>query len=135
MLVRMVAAVAAAISSVVHLWLWFDGVKDQGEVGVMFMVNAVGGVVIAVLLIGWEHWLPPFLVAGFGASTLGAFFISATVGLFGIEASWSWYAWLAAISEVVAMVAGAVLLLPWISGWRSGRGRQHDAPVGGAHLH
>ena len=106
MLVRMVAAVAAAISSVVHLWLWFDGVKDQGEVGVMFMINAVAGVVIAVLLIGWEHWLPPFLVAGFGASTLGAFFISSTVGLFGIEAGWSWYAWVALVAEVVCIAAG-----------------------------
>jgi hypothetical protein len=115
MLVRMVAAVAAAISSVVHLWLWFDGVKDQGEVGVMFMINAVAGVVIAVLLIGWEHWLPPFLVAGFGASTLGAFFISATVGLFGIEAGWSWYAWVAAVSEVVCIAAGLWSL--WTEGW------------------
>jgi hypothetical protein len=110
MLVRVVAAVAAVVSAAVHLWLWFDGVKDQGEVGVMFLVNAVAGVVIAVLLVTWDHWVPPFLVAGFGASTLAAFFISMTVGLFGIEAGWSWYAWLALASEVVCIAAGAKLL-------------------------
>lgn len=132
---RILAAVAVVVSAVVHLYLWFDGVRDQGTVGQLFVVNVVAGAVIAVLLFTWHGWVPPFLTIGFGASTLGAFLISTTVGLFGIEASWSWYAWLAAISEVVAMVAGAVLLLPWISGWRSGRGRQHDAPVGGAHLH
>lgn len=110
MLIRMVAAVAALVSAMVHLWLWFDGVKDQGEVGFMFMVNAVAGVVIAVLLVTWEHWVPPFLVAGFGASTLGAFFISMTVGLFGIEAGWSWYAWVAAASEVVCIGTGLVAL-------------------------
>lgn len=131
MLVRMVAAVAAAVSAVVHLWLWFDGVKDQGEVGVMFMINAVAGVVIAVLLIGWQHWLPPFLVAGFGASTLGAFFISATVGLFGIEAGWSWYAWVAAISEVVCVAAGLWLLQTegWLKSLKSRLQKQDRVSV------
>lgn len=111
MILRVVAAVAAVVSAMVHLWLWFDGVKDQGEVGVMFLVNAVAGVVIAGLLVRWHHWLPPFLVVGFGASTLGAFLISTTVGLFGVEAGWSWYAWVAAISEVVCIVAGGLVLL------------------------
>jgi hypothetical protein len=106
MLVRAVGALAALVSAGFHLWLWFDGVRDQGTVGVLFMVNVVAGVVIAVLLLTWQHWVPPFLVAGFGASTIGAFLISTTVGLFGVEAGWSWYAWVAAISEVVCVIAG-----------------------------
>ena len=106
MMIRVLAAAAAVVSAVVHLWLWFDGVREQGEVGAMFMVNAVAGVVIAVLLVTWQHWVPLFLVAGFGASTLGAFLISTTVGLFGVEAGWSWYAWVAAVSEAIAVVAG-----------------------------
>jgi hypothetical protein len=125
MKVRMVAAAAAVISAAVHLWLWFDGVKDQGEVGVMFMVNAVAGVVIAALLVSWHHWLPPFLVVGFGASTLGAFLVSATVGLFGIEAGWSWYAWVAAVSEVVCIAAGLWLLAEedWLTSGREPQDR------------
>lgn len=129
MYLRVVAAVAALVSAGFHLWLWFDGVKDQGEVGVMFLVNVVAGVVIAVLLVAWDHWIPPFLVLGFGASTLGAFFISMTVGLFGIEAGWSWYAWVAAISEVVCIVVGAWLLVPARG---AARGASHGA-VRGAH--
>lgn len=116
MQLRIVAAVAALVSAGFHLWLWFDGVKDQGTVGALFVVNVVAGVVIAALLVGWRSWVPAFLVAGFGASTLGAFLVSATVGLFGIEAGWSWYAWAAAASEVVCVVAGLAILLAERSG-------------------
>lgn len=106
MMIRLVAATAALVSAAVHLWLWLDGVREQGTVGQLFVVNVVAGVVIAVLLVVWRGWMPLFLVAGFGFSTLVAFLLSTTVGLFGIEASWSWYAWLAAGSEIVAIIAG-----------------------------
>jgi hypothetical protein len=107
MTLRLVAAVAALVSAAVHLWLWLDGVREQGTVGQLFVVNVVAGVVIAVLLLAWRHWLPLFLVVGFGASTLGAFVISTTVGLFGIHTSWdTWYAWVAAVSEVAAIGVG-----------------------------
>jgi hypothetical protein len=105
---RMIGAAAAVVSAVVHLYLWFDGVKDQGTVGALFVVNVVAGLVIAVLLLRWQHWLPLFLLAGFGASTLLAFLIAVNGSLFGISTSWSWYAWVAAIAEVVAVVVGVV---------------------------
>lgn len=117
MQLRIVAAVAALVSAGFHLWLWFDGVKDQGTVGALFVVNVVAGVVIAGLLVRWRSWVPAFLVAGFGASTLGAFLISTTVGLFGIKAGWSWYAWAAAASEVVCVVAGLAILLAERPAW------------------
>jgi hypothetical protein len=76
------------------------------------MVNAVAGVVIAILLLTWQHWLPAFLTLGFGVSTLGAFVISTTVGLMGVHASWEgFYVFASAISEVVCIAVGAVLLL------------------------
>ena len=108
MKIRVTAAVAVLVSAVVHLYLWFDGVKDQGTVGALFVVNVVAGVAIAVLLVAWRDWAPLFLAAGFGAATIAAFLISATVGLFGIETGWSWYAWLALAAEVVAIALGAV---------------------------
>lgn len=104
---RLIGALAAVVSAVVHLYLWFDGVRDQGTVGDLFVVNVVAGVVIAVLLVAWRHWVPLVLLAGFGASTLGAFLIAVNGELFGIHTGWSWYAWLAAASEVVAMLCGA----------------------------
>ena len=101
---RLIGAFVALVSAAVHLYLWIDGVKDQGTVGALFVVNVVAGAVIAVLLLRWRHWIPLFLLAGYGASTFGAFLIAATVGLFGIETGWSWYAWLAAVAEVAAII-------------------------------
>jgi hypothetical protein len=103
---RLVGALAAVVSAVVHLYLWFDGVKDQGVVGALFVVNVVAGVAIAALLMRWRHWIPLFLLVGFGATTLGAFVIATTAGLFGIHTGWSWYAWVAAASEIMAVVCG-----------------------------
>lgn len=104
MTLRAIGATAAVVSALIHLYLWFDGVKDQGVVGALFVVNVVAGLVIAVLLVRWPHWLPLFLLAGFGATTFGAFLTATTAGLFGIHTDWSWYAWLAAIAEVGAVV-------------------------------
>ena len=77
----------------------------------LIVLNAVAGAVIAVLLLVWRHWVPAFLVTGFGASTLGAFVVSATVGLFGVNETWTG-GWVltAAASEVVCIVGGLVLL-------------------------
>lgn len=100
------------VSAAVHLYLWFDGYRAIEVIGPAFLLNAVGGAVITVLLVVWRHWLPALLAVGFGLSTLGAFVISATVGLFGVEESWTgWAVWTAAVSEIVAVVAGLLLLL------------------------
>jgi hypothetical protein len=104
---RMVGALAAVVSAVVHLYLWFDGVKDQGTVGALFVVNVVAGFGIAAALLVWKHWLPLFALAGFGATTLLCFLIAVNGELFGIHTDWSWYAWVAAASEVLAVLAGA----------------------------
>ena len=116
---RVLGASMAVVSAVIHLYLWFDGVKDQGTVGALFVVNVVAGLAIAWLVVRWHHWVPLFLLAGFGASTLGAFLISVSVGLFGIQTGWSWYAWLAAASEVGAVVAAA--WAAWAEGYLGGR--------------
>lgn len=111
MTVRMVAAAAVLVSAAVHLYLWLDGYREVDVIGPAFLLNAVGGAVIAVLLVAWRHWVPPLLALGFGLSTLGAFVVSATVGLFGVHERWvGWPVWTAAVSEAVAIVAGALLL-------------------------
>lgn len=112
MRMRILAAAGVLVSAAVHLLLWFDGFRELDVIGQAFMLNAVAGVAIAVLLVLWRHWVPLLLAIGFGASTLGAFVISATVGLFGVHEVWTGTAVLtAAVSEVVAIVAGAVALL------------------------
>ena len=109
---RVLAAVAVLVSAGVHLYLWNDGYKDLDKIGPAFLLNAAGGVVIAVLLLAWSHWVPVFLTVGFGASTLGGFILSTTVGLFGLEESWEgWYVWVAAGSELAAILLGGLLLV------------------------
>jgi hypothetical protein len=129
MWVRIVTAVAALVSAAVHLILWwFDDYRSIDVIGPAFLLNAVAGAVIAVLLLRWHHWVPAFLVAGFGASTLGAFVTSATVGLFGVHETWTG-GWVlsAAASEVVCILGGLFLLREQ---WRAvtpsaGAGRSH----------
>jgi hypothetical protein len=105
---RQIAAAAVTVSALLHLRMWFNGVRDQ-SVGPAFMLNAIGGLTIAVLLITWRHWLPLLLAVGFGLSTLGAFTIATTVGLFGVHDRWAGgYVWTAAIAECVAVVAGVI---------------------------
>ena len=123
MWVRIVTAVAALVSAAVHLILWFDGYRDIDVIGPAFMLNAVAGPVIAVLLVLWRHWIPALLVVGFGASTLGAFVLSATVGLFGVNEQWTG-GWVltAAVSEVVCIVGGLILLREeWLGAGRGAR--------------
>jgi hypothetical protein len=111
MVTRIVTAVAALVSAYVHLVLWLDYMRDVDVVGPAFLFNAVAGVVIAALLLAWRHWAPGFLAAGFGASTLGAFVLSTTVGLFGVNEQWTGgYVWAAAISEVVCIVGGLLVM-------------------------
>jgi hypothetical protein len=111
-MVRIVTAVAALISAAVHfiLW-WFEDYRAIDMIGPAFLLNAVAGLVIAVMLLTWRHWIPAFLVTGFGLSTLGAFVLSTTVGLFGVNETWSG-GWVltAAASEIVCIVGGLLLL-------------------------
>ena len=129
MTVRTVAAVAVLVSAYVHLYEWLNGFRDVHVIGPLFVVNIVAGVVIAVLLFTWKHWLAPFLAFGFGASTLGGFAIATTSGgLFGDHEKWQGpYVWIAAISEVVAIVAGLVAVS---REFRSAPAREHSTVAG-----
>lgn len=112
MKLRVLAAAAVLVSAAIHLYLWFDVFRHTHVVGPAFMLNAVGGTIIAVLLVTWRHWIPPLLAVGFGASTLGAFIIAATAGLYGVHEHWTgWQVWTAAAAEVVAIVAAGTVLV------------------------
>jgi hypothetical protein len=112
MMMRMVAATAVTVSALVHLYLWLDGARTDDFLGPSFMLNAVGGAAIAVLLLAWRHWMPALLALGFGLATLAGFVLATTVGLFGVTESWTgWAVWTAAASELVAIAAGGWLLV------------------------
>jgi hypothetical protein len=130
MTMRWTAAVAVLVAGLVHLWLWFDGFRAISVIGPLFMLNAVAGVVIAALVLLWRSWIPPLLAVGFGASTLAAFLVSATVGLFGVQEILlgTWQV-VAGVAEIVAVVAGAAILLRERSGRRSARQPQDGFAV------
>jgi hypothetical protein len=86
---RMLAAAAVLVSAAMHLYLWPHGVRHGHLLGSAFMANVVGGTVIAVLLVTWRHKTPLVLAIGYGAATLGAFIIAATVGLDGVHEHWT----------------------------------------------
>jgi hypothetical protein len=131
MWMRIVGAAAVLVSAAVHLYLWFDGFRDLNIVGPAFLLNAVGGAVIAVLLVTWRSWVPALLTAGFGVSTLGAFILSTTVGLFGLHERWvGWPVWTAAVSIVV----GTLLLVRDLPASSAGQ-LEHRPSFRRAHLH
>lgn len=124
---RLITAVAVTVSAMVHLKMWFGGVRDQ-SVGPAFMVNAFAGVVIAVLLLTWRHWVPLLLAVGFGLSTFGAFVIATTVGLYGVHDHWiGGYVWTAAAAETVAVVFG--LVTAWREGYVASLRRTERQPL------
>jgi hypothetical protein len=111
MKMRALAAAAVLVSGFVHLKMYFKFGHDNSQVGPAFLLNAVAGLVIAVLLMTWRHWIPPLLSVGFGVATLAAFITAATVGLFGVHEHWrGWAVWTAAATEVIAIAAGAAIL-------------------------
>lgn len=132
---RLLTTIAVLVSAAVHLRLWSTGVRHEHVVGPAFMVNVIAGIVIAVLLIGWRHWIPLFLAFGFGVSTFAAFIVSATVGLYGVHEHWvGSYVWIATVSEVVAVLSA--LAAAGQEGWLRSVGRpthsaRSDARSGG----
>lgn len=134
MLLRTLTAVAVLVSGAVHLLLWFDGFRDIDVIGPLFLLNAVASVVIAGAVMLWRHWLPLLAAVGFGASTLGAFILSTTVGFFGVREMWQGTEVItAAVSEAVAVAAGLAALL--VERRRSRVELEHRAPGQGADLH
>lgn len=108
---RWVAALAVVVSALVHLVLWSGEYRSVPVVGPLFLLQALAGVVLAVLLVTWRHWLPPLGAVAYGAATLAAYLVSVTVGFLGVhEHEVEPVAIVAGAAELVAAVAGAVVL-------------------------
>jgi hypothetical protein len=112
MVLRYVAAAAVLASVAIHGWLWLDGMRDVHVIGPAFLVNVTSGIVIAILLMKWRHWLPAVLASCFGLSTLGAFTLASTIGLFGTHERWQGISVFgAATAELLAIIIGLALVL------------------------
>lgn len=108
MLLRGLVVAGVLLSADVHLELWGEDYRYLHIIGPLFLVNAISGLVIALAVLAWRHWVPLFLAAGFGATTLVFFYITVTVGLFGYtEIASGTQQQLAQVGEYVAIVAAA----------------------------
>jgi hypothetical protein len=117
---RGLAVAGVLLSADVHLDLWYSrGFRDVPTIGPLFLLNAVSGVLIGLVALSWSHWLPALAAAAFGAGTLVAFYLSVSVGLFGLhEVASGQPQVLAEVAEYVAVVFGG--LASWML-WRQSR--------------
>jgi hypothetical protein len=77
----------------VHWFMWqhfgYKNIHVAGQLplGPFFLVDAIGGVALAVVMLAWPRVLTGIVSAGFAAGTLTALLISLNVGLLGFHES------------------------------------------------
>jgi hypothetical protein len=104
----------------IHLYLVFNG--TGGILGVLFVLNFVGGLVLAIAMVAVRGWLlrvASVLSLLFMAGTLLALVLALTVGLFGIRSSLSYQ--LAPTTLVVESIGTVVLVVTTALAFRSRR--------------
>lgn len=109
---RVAGAVLLAAMGWLHLDLWADGYRTIDVIGPAFLLNAIAGFGLAVLLLAAPRGLLPWaaaLGALVAAGTLAALLLSTTVGLFGFVEStaaplWWETFWIEAAAVVVLVV-------------------------------
>lgn len=88
-ILRILSAILLLAAGLIHLYLVFNGVG--GILGVMFVLNGIAGVALAVgmlLLRGRLLQLATVLSLLFMIASLLALVLALTVGLFGIHETW-----------------------------------------------
>ncbi|TQM37760.1 hypothetical protein [Pseudonocardia cypriaca] len=104
-----------------HLYLVFNG--TGGILGILFTLNFVGGLVLAIAMLVVRGWLLPVasvLSLLFLVGTLLALVLALTVGLFGIQSSLSYD--LAPTTLVVESIGAVVLAVTTVLVLRARRG-------------
>jgi hypothetical protein len=113
---RVLGAVLLAAMGWIHLDLWLDGYRTIDVIGPAFLLNAIAGFGLAVLLLVTPRQLLAW-VAGLGAltalGTLGGLLLATTVGLFGfVESTAARLWWTSLWVEIAAIVVlGALAAL------------------------
>jgi hypothetical protein len=117
---RILSAVLLLITGGIHLYLVFNGVG--GFLGVMFTLNAVAGLVLAIAMMVLRGRL--FLAASvlsllFLIATLMALVLALTVGLFGITQTWDFT--LVPETVIVESIGVVVLAVTTVVAFRTPR--------------
>jgi hypothetical protein len=100
-------AVLVAVSAVIHLHLWSQGYKHIHIIGPLFLAQAIGGIALALVMLGIRRLMTVLAGVLYMASTALGLMLSDWVGLFGfrdtLQVPW------ATTSLVVELVGLAVL--------------------------
>ncbi|WP_314503589.1 hypothetical protein [uncultured Microbacterium sp.] len=117
---RILSAALLLITGGIHLYLVFNGVG--GILGVMFVLNAVAGLVLAIAMIVLRG--PLFRAAAvlsllFLIATLMALVLALTVGLFGITETWDFM--LVPQTVIVESIGIVVLAVTTVAAFRTRR--------------
>jgi hypothetical protein len=115
------------LSSIVHFHLWSTGYRHIPTIGPLFLLQAVSGLAIAVV-IGVTRKLPATLAGTvFALGTIGGLVVSVEVGLFGFKDSFGApYAGMSLALESAAAAAlgvATLLALPRGAASRTGPSR------------
>jgi plastocyanin len=103
---RLAGAALLAATAGIHLDLYATGYKLIPVIGVLFLLQVIGGLVLAVavaLTRGALGTLTAFLGAGYAASTLLGYLVSMWVGLFGFTETRTTAGLVAGVIEVAAL--------------------------------
>ena len=105
---RIISAIVLFAIAGIHLFLVFDGVG--GTLGVLFILNAVAGIVLGIgMLAARGRLLRVATILGllFAIASLLSLLLALTVGLFGITETWTF----TLVPETVIVDAIAVVVL------------------------
>ncbi|MCU1420637.1 MAG: hypothetical protein JWN36_288 [Microbacteriaceae bacterium] len=105
---RIVSAIVLFAIAGIHLFLVFDGVG--GLLGVLFILNAVAGIVLGIGMLALSRRLlrvASILSLLFTIASLLALLLALTVGLFGITETWTF----TLVPETVVVDAIGVVVL------------------------
>jgi hypothetical protein len=105
---RILSAIILIVIGGIHLFLVFDGVG--GTLGVLFILNAIAGIVLAIGMLalhGGLLRLATILGLLFTIASLLALLLALTVGLFGITETWTF----TLVPETVVVDAIGVVVL------------------------
>jgi hypothetical protein len=112
---RVLGAVALALTAAVHGWLWVQGYDGIPVIGPAFLLDTVVGGLLALLVLAVPRRLLPWAAAAgalFALATLVALLLSTTVGLFGFfettAAPLWWESFWAELAAVLVLTVLAV---------------------------
>jgi hypothetical protein len=114
---RVLVALAVAVSGAVHLYLVADqgyGGGDGNWLEYAFWAQGVGGLVLAVLLLVWRSVWPLLGAVAYGIGTLGGFLLAVYLpdGLLGVQSVWGgWPEIVSALTEALAIVGGLAAIV------------------------